>query len=109
MAQIFKINGVTYSYITKGDWSDTADNQALDGNTPVRRWRKHTLKADIMPMSEFNTLHALEGQRVSITTPAYSDRNGDYVTYCGSMLTKITAQHQSINAANVTIDLLVKV
>lgn len=101
MAQQVQINGITYTYLNAPDWSDSADSQALDGVTPFLRWHKHTIKTNIMPMTEFDRLYALEGQAVALTTTNYLDRNGDYITYYGAILESVTGKHESINAADV--------
>lgn len=110
MAQVFKINGTSLTYITRGDWEDDYDQQAHDGNTPILRWRRHTMRApDGMTAAEFDTLYALEGQKVSITTTNYEDRNSDYKTYYGCDLERVAGRHDGPLVYDVVLDLMVRV
>lgn len=111
MAQDFKINGTTVSRIVKGDWTDEpGDSQALDGVTPLSRWRRHRWLADVLSASEWNTLSALEGAKVSITTPDYSDRNAaDYVTFYNCDFENLSGSHDGPVITGVSADFLVRV
>lgn len=108
MAQVFKMNGVTISYIQRGDWTNSPVKEALDGNLARQRWIKHIWLGEAMPVSEFDSLFALEGQRVSITTTDYNDRNGDYLQYFGVQFQKISGEHISILMENVRLEFLVR-
>lgn len=101
MAQTFIINSTTLSYITAGDWDDTPDNQALDGVTAMLRLRRHILKAQAMPESEFDTLTGLLGTQVSLTTTDYIDRNGAYKTYYGCNFDDLRGRHSGPNMVDV--------
>src|SRR3990170_1938245 len=57
MAQVFQINSTNLSRITKADWTDEpGDNQALDGVTPLARWRRLVWRAEVLSAAEWNTL-----------------------------------------------------
>jgi hypothetical protein len=111
MALDFHINGVTLDHINKGDWLDEpGDAQALDGVTPLARWRRHTWRADVLTAAEWNILAALEGAKVSITTPDYSDRNAaSYVTYYGADFENLSGSHDGPVMTGVSCDFLVRV
>lgn len=111
MPQDFKINSTTISRIVKGDWLDEpGDSQALNGVTPLARWRRHRWMADVLSASEWNTLSALEGAKVSITTPAYDDRNAtDYVQYFGCDFEGLSGSHDGPVFTGVTAEFMVRV
>lgn len=110
MAQDFKINSTTVSRITKGDWQDEpGDSQSLAGVIPLARWRRHRWQADVLSASEFNTLYALQGQKVKLTTVNYSDRNGDYIDYFGVDFPQISDSHDGPIFTGVSIDFLIRV
>ena len=111
MAQEFVINGTTISRITKGDWVDEpGDSQSLDGVTLLARWRRHTWRADVLSAAEWNTLRALEGAKVSITTPAYDDRNGaDYRAYYQVDFERLDGSHDGPVFTGVTAEFLVRI
>lgn len=109
MTRIFALNGASKSYINTADWSDQPDSQALVGATPTRRRRRHTWRAEIMPMAEFLAIQALEGERVSLTTTNYNDRNGDYVTYYGAEIDQASGRHESVNMVDVVVEFWVGV
>ncbi len=109
MAQVHDINGNTINYISFADWLDTSIPSSLDGLNAVSVWRNHIWEANVMPASEWNTLEALEGQQVSITTTDYSDRNSDYLTYYNAVLTGLTGNHEGPNREDVRFEFLVKV
>lgn len=109
MAQIFKINGTTLSHITNGDWDETPETGYFNGKTPKNRWRPHRLSTDGMPASEYNTLFALLGQKVSLTTTNYADRNGDYRTYYGVDFQSIRGEHDGPIFRGVVAEFLVSV
>ena len=111
MPQVFRINSTEISRITHGDWLDEpGDAQALDGVTPLARWRRHTWRAEVLSAAEWNTLAALEGQKVSITTPDYGDRNAaDYVSYYGADFERLEGRHEGPVMMGVSADFLVRV
>jgi len=111
MPQAFVINGSTIARITKGDWLDEpGDAQALDGVTPLARWRRHTWRAEVLSAAEWNTLAALEGQKVSITTPDYSDRNAaDYASYYQVDFERLEGRHEGPVVMGVSADFLVRI
>jgi len=112
MAQEFVINGTTVSRITKGDWVDEpGDSQALDGVTPLARWRRLIWRApEVLSASEWNTLRALEGSRVSVTAPPYNDRNAaDYQTYYGANFERLDGSHDGPVFTGVTAEFLVRI
>ena len=110
MPQQFKINSVEISRITKGDWLDEpGDAQALDGVTPLARWRRHTWTTEVLSASEFNSLYSLEGQQVSLDTPPYDDRNAaDYQRYYGAILQSVTGNHDGSIFTGVSCEFLVR-
>jgi hypothetical protein len=111
MALDFHINGVTLDHINKGDWLDEpGDAQALDGVTPLARWRRHTWRADVLTAAEWNALRVAEGGIVSIVTPAYDDRNGlDYRAYYGVIFEQMDGTHDGPIVTSVNCNFLVRV
>lgn len=107
MARVFGVNGADFTYLTAPNWVDELNGAGLDGNSPLNRWRRLTVRGSIMPMDEWNALRALEGQRVSVTCPPYGDRNADYVTYYGANFLSLSGKHESINMGDVTLDFVV--
>lgn len=108
MAQIFQINGTTITRMLRGDWTDDPAGSGLDGSTPRQRWVRHVWGADVLSAAEYNTLYAAEGQRVTITTPNYADRNGDYVDYFGVLCQRVSGSHDGPVVTNVAVDFLVR-
>lgn len=108
MAQDFQLNGLTLAYIMSGEWREREDSSRLDGQTVHNRWREHVWQTDVMPASEFNALYALEGQKVSLVTTNYLNRNGDYQVYYGAELRRISARHISLNMQQLTCEFLVR-
>lgn len=111
MPQDFKVNSVTISRVTRGDWTDEpGDAQALDGVTVLARWRRHRWQADVLSAAEWNVLAALEGAKVAITTPDYSDRNAtDYVQYFGCDFERLSGEHSGPVFTGVTCEFLVRI
>lgn len=108
MAQDFKINGTTIARILRGDWEDSSAGAGLDGTTARRRWVRHLWGADALSAAEFNTLYALEGQWVTLTTVNYADRNGDYVNYYGVICERVTGNHAGPVFEQVTAEFRVR-
>jgi hypothetical protein len=111
MALDFKINGTTVSRVVKGDWIDEpGDSQALDGVTPLARWRRHTWRADVLTAAEWNTLSLLQGAKVAIATTNYYDRNAaDYVSYYGCDFEGLSGSHDGPVFTGVTVEFLVRI
>lgn len=111
MAQSFAINGTIIARLTKGDWTDEpGDSQSLAGVTPLARWRRHRWQADVLSAAEWDVLSALQGQKVSITTPDYSDRNAaDYVTFWGCDFEGLSGEHSGPVFTGVTAEFMVRV
>lgn len=111
MPQVFIINGTTIARITKSDWVDEpGDDQALDGVTPLARWRRLVWRAEVLAASEWNVLAGLQGQKVSITTPDYGDRNAvDYVTYFNCDMAELSGSHDGPVMTGVTAEFMVRV
>lgn len=109
MARVFELNGTELDYVTGADWQDTAEAGSLAGVSPLRRRRRHVWRARVMPMAEFLSLQAQEGALAAITTTNYSDRNGDYVTYYGAEIERVSCRHEATNAEEVTVEFLVRV
>jgi hypothetical protein len=109
MARIFKINGITINRITKGDWRDEPANLGLDGMLPRLRWVRHIWSAEVVAASDYNSLYALEGQQMSLTTVNYSDRNSaNYQTYYTAICERVEGQHQGNLFNGVTAEFLVR-
>lgn len=111
MPQTFKINSTTIERVVKGDWLDEpGDSQALNGVTPLARWRRHRWQADVLSASEWNVLRGLEGSKVTIFTPAYDDRNAsDYVGYYGVDFEQLSGEHSGPVMVNVSAEFLVRI
>jgi len=108
MAQDFAINGTTLDYIMTGDWREAEVAKVLDGQTVHNRWRQHVWQTNVMDITEFDTLYALEGAKVTLTTTDHGDRNGDYVTYYNAELRSIASQHVSYNMESLRCEFLVR-
>jgi hypothetical protein len=110
MAQTFAINGTEIERVTSPDWVDDAgDRQSLDGNTPLTRWRRVVARADVLTMAEWDTLRALEGQKVSITIPPYQNRNAaDWKTYYAADFDRLDGRQDGPAFTGVTAEFLVR-
>ena len=111
MARTFKINGTSLTYIVDAQWNERpAGTQYHAGPVPFNRWRGVTLFTEGMTATEFDTLYALEGQRVTTTLPPYNDRNAsDYVTYYAAEIRSVSAEHQGPTMGGVTLEMMVRV
>lgn len=109
MAQDFQLNGTTLDYIMSGEWREIEDSSVLDGQMVHNRWREHVWRTEVMPVTEFDSLYALEGQKVTLTTVDYTDRNGDYVDYYGAELRRVSARHVALNMRQLTCEFRVRV
>lgn len=107
----FLINGITISRMTKPDWQDSpGDSQSLYGAAPTARWRRLVCPAEALTATEWDTLRALEGQRVSVTAPPYADRNAaSWVTYYGAIFDRLTGSHEGPIHLSVTAEFMVRV
>lgn len=110
MAQQFAINGTVIDRVTRPDWIDEAgDAQNHAGATPLARWRRVTARAEVLSMTEWNTLRAVEGQRVSIAVPPYDDRNAsDYRTYYGAEFVSLEGRQEGPAVTGVAAEFLVR-
>jgi hypothetical protein len=108
MAQIFRLNSTALTRVTRGDWADDPAGSGLDGSMPRQRWVRHTWGADVLSAAEYDLIFAQEGQRVTITTPDYADRNGDYVDYFGALCQRVSGQHEGPVVVGVTAEFLVR-
>lgn len=107
--QEFEVNGVVITHVNRANWVDRLTSQALDGVNPVRSTRQHTWAADAMPALIFDLLSAQEGTAVRLRTTNYSDRNGDYVEYPGTVLQSVAAQHAGPEMSGVLVTFVVRV
>lgn len=108
MAQTFKWNLTTFTRITAGNWDSDAANQGLDGNTPRLRWKRHTWQTNVLDISEFNALQAIEGTEGDLTTVDYEDRNGDFAVYVGTICERVSGQHNGPLFEGVQAEFLVR-
>ena len=110
MAQIFQVNGTNLTHITRGDWQEEPEGDYLNGKAIHNRWRRHILQANVTTAAEFDTLYALEGQKISLTTTNYFDRNSaNYVTYYGAEVKRVSGQHEGPIMRDVQIECLVRI
>ena len=112
MATDHKIDGTTYSYIETANWRENAirDGRALDQQTTTSAFRTMVWTTSIMPISEFDTLYALEGTKVTLTTVDYTNRDsGSFATYYGAVLRSIQANHESTNITSLNVEFRVRV
>lgn len=110
MAITFAINGTTITYIVDADWSEpTPQNQALGGKTSHDRYIGHTWRSpEIMTITDFQNLSDLEGQRVTIQTTNFYDRNSQK-TYYGVHLLEVRGNHESLTFRGVECRFLIRV
>jgi hypothetical protein len=104
----FVVNNTHIERITRGDWTDAPAGVGLDGKTGRQRWVSHVWQSNVMSAEEFNSLYSLEGQKVSIKTTNYADRNGDYITYYGVDFKRISGEHAGPIFTGVTCEFLVR-
>lgn len=107
--QEFEINGAVITHVNRANWVDRLTSQALDGVNPLRASRTHTWAADAMPASIFDLLTVQEGAIVRLRTTNYSDRNGDYAEYPGTVLQSVAAQHAGPEMSGVLVTFLVRI
>ncbi len=108
-ADVLAINGNQMLTIGRPDWVDSSVGAYLSGETIVNRYRRHVWQTNVMSAADYNTLYALEGQKVSIQTTNYSDRNGIYVTYHNADLRRVTGQHNGPFFENVRAEFVIGV
>jgi hypothetical protein len=108
MAQVFKINGTTLARIVKADWLEAILAESLAGGTILGRWKGHAWQTEAMAAAEYDTLFALQGRRVSLTTTNYSNLNGDYKTYFEAVLLNIEAAHPGPIRQGVRVEFQVR-
>ncbi len=103
----FEINGTALTYIQSANWDDMNLTQKLDGTTLINNHQQHTWGTNIMTASEFDSLFALQGQRVRIRTIDIDGRLS-FKDYMGDFLS-INGTHQGVNFAGVSLKFLVVV
>ena len=108
MAQDFMINGTTLDYIMTGDWQDAEVDSVLDGQMVHNRYRRHIWLSNVQTIANFNTLYALEGQIVTITTTNQSNKNAAFLQYFGVFFQRIAAQHAAKNLEQIRCEFLVR-
>lgn len=106
--QVVAINGEYLRYM-RGNWFDIPGGAYFNGTGSTHRWRRHTLTANVMPESEFNLFYMLEGQKVSLTTTPYGNRNSTYITYYGCDFVGASGTHSGPRFENVTAEFMVLV
>lgn len=105
----YQINNTSFDYIGKPDWQDTAIGQSLAGETIKNRWKVHRWRTNIMPTAEYIALSEFEGQRVTLKTNDYADRNNQtLVTYSEAELRSVTGTSAGKNMANVVAEFRVR-
>ena len=110
MAQQHQINGSNVDHIGRPTWHDQVIGQALNGRPIIHRWRVHTWQANVITAAVFNTLYALEGASVSVTTTDYDDYNAtNYKTYYGAILRAVRGRHVGPTFQDVELQFLVKI
>lgn len=110
MAQQFQINGEDLDYITEGNWDEAVIGSPLVGGTVFNRWRLHQWAAPKgMPVSEFETIRGRLGKTVSLTTTDYDSPNGDYVTYYGATLDRLSGEHSGPVVVAVSAEFRVRI
>lgn len=108
MAQDFMVNGRRLDYIQQGEWQEQNEGSILDGQAVHNRWRQHILKTNVSTVNEFHDLFDLLGQKVTLTTVDYDDRNGDYKTYYGAEFQRIDEQQQAQHMTSLQCEFLVR-
>ena len=109
MAQDFKINATTFARITHADWADDSAGSGLDGTTARLRWVRHVWSApEGMTAAEYDALFAFQGQRVTLTTTNYEDRNGDFIPYYGAVCERVDGVHSGPVVAGVVAEFRVR-
>jgi hypothetical protein len=110
MATDVAVNGTAIARLTTANWTDDPASAGLDGSTPRLRWVRVTVGAEVLTAAEFNTLYALEGQRVSVDLPPYGDRNNaNYKRYFGALCQRVSGEHSGPAFVGVSCDFLVRV
>lgn len=110
MAQVHSIDGTTMSYISYAPWGHPKVDEYLNRISVFQRFRPHTWEADILPMSDWETLITKRGTLVTIVTPDPDDPNADYVTYYGAVVQNVTArEHEARHVRGVRVEFLVRV
>lgn len=109
MAQQHKINDSNVDHIGRPIWRDQIIKGALNGRPVVHRWRLHIWQANVITAAVFDTLYALEGSSLSLTTTDYDDPNAtNYRTYYGAILQAITGRHVGPTFQDVNLQFLVR-
>jgi len=103
----FKINGTALTFITGAQWDFKNSTGKLDGQTAVNNFQQHTWGTNVMTEPEFNTLFALQGEKVTIETIDY-DTLSSFTTYPADF-ESITATHEGENFVGVSLRFLVSI
>lgn len=109
MAQIFQLNGTTLTHINDCQWLENEQGDYLNGKMPKNRWRNVRLSGEAMEEAQYDIIHALEGQKVSVTITDYESRNSDFKTYYGADLLSISGDHNGPKFDNVSVELKVRI
>ena len=110
MSGTFKIDGTTLNYIGQAAWNQPQVNTSLNLIAVHNYHQTHTWSANVMSVSEFETLRGKRGSLVSITTTNANDEDGDFVTYYAVRVDDVSARsHSSLNVEGVSVRFLVGV
>lgn len=111
MAQVHSIDGTTINYVSLPLWAEPVSAQSLDIIAIHNRFRRHTWQADIMPVSEWETLITKRGSLVTLVTTDPDDpNNATYPTYYGAVVQDVTArEHEARHMRGVKVEFLVRV
>lgn len=105
----FRINS-TWIVAVIANWIDIPAGQFFNGKTSRNRWRRHIWKTNVMTATEFDSIYALQGQRVSIITTDYDDRNNsNYKTYYNAELMRVGGDQNGPRFENIQIEFNVRV
>jgi len=105
-----EINNTTLLYVGRPNWDDQTVGGYLTGEVIHNRWRRHIWEANVMPIAEFNSLYAFEGQQVSILTTNYTDRNDTTLKrYYAAELKKVTGAHDGPRFTGVRAEFIVRI
>lgn len=111
MAQIHAIDGTNLTYIAQALWPQPSPSSlSLNLIQPYERWRDHIWLANVMTVTEWETLRGKRGSIVTITTTDPTAPNSDYITFYGVILKDLTNNsHDGPNILGVKVEFLVKV
>ena len=95
------INGTEYVYLNHAVWQTSGAGDYLSGSHTLKAQRLLTLRGDVMPTTEYDSLTALEGTRASVTACGYDVEAN--VTYYGCVIDSVSAVHAGPNMASVSV------